>query len=194
LWSVSGARHLNTFTCPSIRAAPERSIAVPRNLMLSMEKTRRSQRPVSHRDTTEAPREMRRPPHAAARIVCGLVVALVTLGPAPVRAAATGRCIEGDWTTEASAFVMEETGIPIPKICVRWVRKERLDGLVFPVSRAGNHTGAWLPSTFRQRPRSCLQTISIPTRRSHAAISSMSWCMRSSLQSMRKRTSHVRGG
>jgi hypothetical protein len=116
-----------------------------------MEKARRFQHPVSHRDTTEALREMRRPAHAAARIVCGLVVAVAALGPALARAAGSGGCLEGDWIAEARAFVAEETGTPVPKVCVRLVGKERLDGLVFPVSLAESHSEAvaavYVPAT-----------------------------------------------
>jgi hypothetical protein len=52
------------------------------------------------------------------------------LGHAPARAEPSNDCLEGDWITEATAFVTEETGISAPEVCVRFAKSERLNAMV----------------------------------------------------------------
>jgi hypothetical protein len=76
---------------------------------------------------------------------------LAAIGPAPARADGSDECLESEWINEARAFVMEETGIPTPEVCVRLAPKERLDGLVFPMTLGPSHHEAvaavYVPAT-----------------------------------------------
>ncbi|UVF22229.1 hypothetical protein HPT29_026455 (plasmid) [Microvirga terrae] len=86
-----------------------------------------------------------------ALVACGLALALAAIGPALARSAGSDECLESEWIAEARAFVIGETGIQAPEICVRLAPKERLDGLVFPMTLGESHSEAvaavYVPTT-----------------------------------------------
>ncbi|KLK89909.1 hypothetical protein AA309_28710 [Microvirga vignae] len=115
-----------------------------------MRKARPPQYPDGHHDTAKAPWDTLRLAYVIA-LACGLASLLATTGLAPAGADGSDGCLEGDWISEARAFVTEATGTPAPEACVRLVRKERLDGLVFRVVLGGTHAEAvaavYVPAT-----------------------------------------------
>ena len=116
-----------------------------------MRKVRPLQSQDSHHDTAKAPWDVSRLVHVLALVACSLALLLAAIGPAPARADGSGGCLEGDWITEARAFVAEETGIPVPEACVRLARKGRLEGLVFPAAFDETHgetvAAVYVPAT-----------------------------------------------
>jgi hypothetical protein len=102
-------------------------------------------------DTARIPPNTPRLAYVTVLVACGLALLVAASSSAPARAAGSDGCLESDWITEARAFVTEETGIPAPETCVRLARKERLDGLVFPVAFGPSHGEAvaavYVPAT-----------------------------------------------
>ena len=96
-----------------------------------MEKDHPLQRSNSHRDPSTA---LRRLAHAAALVACPLVLVLAVLGHTPAHADSAGDCLTGDWIAEAKAFVTDETGVPVPEVCVLGAKLEQLNGLVLPAA------------------------------------------------------------
>jgi hypothetical protein len=116
-----------------------------------MREARSLQCRVGHHSTSKAPWDVSRLAHVIALVACDLALLLAAIGPAPARADGSDGCLESDWIAEARAFVTEETGTPAPMACVRLARKERLNGLVFPVAIVGNHretvAAVYIPAT-----------------------------------------------
>lgn len=102
----------------------------------------------SHHDTAKAPWDVFHLACVTALVACGLAA---TLGPVPARAAGSDGCLEGAWIAEARAFVAEETGTPVPEACVRLVRKEHLNEIVFPAALDETHgetvAAVYVPAT-----------------------------------------------
>jgi hypothetical protein len=71
--------------------------------------------------------------------------------PTPARADRSEGCLTGDWITEATAFVTEETGLPVPEVCVRLASLERLTALALPAVHGKAHgetiAAVYVPAT-----------------------------------------------
>lgn len=113
-----------------------------------MGKVHRSEGSNSHPDTIAA---TYRPVHTIALVASCLMFALAFLGHTPAGADSRGGCLAGDWITEARAFVVEETGVPAPEVCVRLAKPEHLKGMVLPAApgKAQDETVAavYVPAT-----------------------------------------------
>ncbi len=115
-----------------------------------MEKVHLFRKVGRRRDTPKASRLI----PSAALVASGLVLALGpsgALGPMPSRADTSKGCLTGDWITEATAFVTEETGTPTPEVCVRLASQERLNALVLPAVPGKAHgdsvAAVYVPAT-----------------------------------------------
>jgi hypothetical protein len=64
--------------------------------------------------------------HLAALLACGLVFASGVLGLGRAHADTSDGCLAADWIAEARAFVREETGTPVPEVCVRLAKSDRI--------------------------------------------------------------------
>ena len=60
------------------------------------------------------------------------------------------RCLTGDWISEVAHFVAEETGIPVPNVCVRFGKSDQLKKLAqsgVPRAHTNDVAAIFVPAT-----------------------------------------------
>jgi hypothetical protein len=83
--------------------------------------------------------------------VCILPICFATLAAVPASADASDSCLADAWIAQATRFVTEQTGSPVPEVCIRFANPEQLAGLVASAAAGRAHGDAvaavFIPAT-----------------------------------------------